>query len=56
MRLRLPVATRKRGGSTSPIPRRSKSVVNEVAAHFGSLDIIVNNAGISVRVAIDDPT
>jgi 3-oxoacyl-[acyl-carrier protein] reductase len=30
-------------------------VVNEVAAHFGGLDIIVNNAGISVRVAIDDP-
>ena len=31
-------------------------VVNEVAAHFGGLDIIVNNAGISVRVAIDDPS
>jgi 3-oxoacyl-[acyl-carrier protein] reductase len=30
-------------------------VVGEVAAHFGGLDIIVNNAGISVRVAIDDP-
>jgi 3-oxoacyl-[acyl-carrier protein] reductase len=30
------------------------TVVNDVAAHFGSLDIIVNNAGISVRVAIDD--
>ena len=30
-------------------------VVKEVAAHFGGLDIIVNNAGISVRVAIDDP-
>jgi 3-oxoacyl-[acyl-carrier protein] reductase len=30
------------------------SVVNEVAAHFGGLDIIVNNAGISVRLAIDD--
>lgn len=28
-------------------------VVNEIAGHFGSLDIIVNNAGISVRVAID---
>ena len=27
---------------------------NDVAAHFGGLDIIVNNAGISVRVAIDD--
>ena len=31
-----------------------KAVVNEVAAHFGGLDIVVNNAGISVRVAIDD--
>jgi 3-oxoacyl-[acyl-carrier protein] reductase len=30
-------------------------VVGEIAAHFGELDIIVNNAGISVRVAIDDP-
>lgn len=29
-------------------------VVSGVAAHFGSLDIVVNNAGISVRVAIDD--
>ena len=31
-----------------------KAVVNEIAAHFGGLDIVVNNAGISVRVAIDD--
>jgi 3-oxoacyl-[acyl-carrier protein] reductase len=30
------------------------TVVGEVAAHFGGLDIVVNNAGISVRVAIDD--
>jgi 3-oxoacyl-[acyl-carrier protein] reductase len=30
------------------------SVVDEIAKHFGGLDIIVNNAGISVRVAIDD--
>ena len=30
------------------------SVVNDVADHFGGLDIIINNAGISVRVAIDD--
>jgi 3-oxoacyl-[acyl-carrier protein] reductase len=30
-------------------------IVGDVAAHFGGLDIIVNNAGISVRVAIDDP-
>jgi 3-oxoacyl-[acyl-carrier protein] reductase len=33
-----------------------EKVVPEIAAHFGSLDIIVNNAGISVRVPIDDPT
>src|SRR5215207_4470407 len=31
-----------------------KSVVNDVAAHFGSLDIIVNNAGLSLRASIDD--
>jgi len=30
------------------------AVVNDCAAQFGGLDIIVNNAGISVRVAIDD--
>jgi 3-oxoacyl-[acyl-carrier protein] reductase len=30
------------------------AVVNAVAAHFGGLDIVVNNAGISVRVAVDD--
>src|SRR4029077_1377448 len=29
-------------------------VVGDIAAHFGGLDIIVNNAGISVRTAIDD--
>jgi 3-oxoacyl-[acyl-carrier protein] reductase len=29
-------------------------VMNEIGTHFGGLDIIVNNAGISVRVAIDD--
>lgn len=33
-----------------------KRVVGDVAAHFGGLDIIVNNAGISVRVPIDDET
>jgi 3-oxoacyl-[acyl-carrier protein] reductase len=30
------------------------TVVNEVAERFGGLDIVVNNAGISVRIAIDD--
>jgi 3-oxoacyl-[acyl-carrier protein] reductase len=29
-------------------------VGGHLAAHFGGLDIVVNNAGISVRVAIDD--
>src|SRR5829696_6795312 len=33
-------------------PERIKTVINDIAAHFGGLDIIVNNAGISVRVAI----
>jgi len=31
------------------------AVVNDIAARFGGLDIIVNNAGMSVRVAVDDP-
>jgi len=31
-----------------------KAVVGDIAGHFGSLDIVINNAGISVRVAIDD--
>lgn len=35
-------------------PQDIIKVVNDVAAHFGSLDIVVNNAGISVRVPIDD--
>jgi 3-oxoacyl-[acyl-carrier protein] reductase len=30
------------------------AVVNDVARHFGGLDIVINNAGISVRAAIDD--
>jgi 3-oxoacyl-[acyl-carrier protein] reductase len=30
------------------------AVVNGIAGHFGGLDIVVNNAGISLRVAIDD--
>jgi 3-oxoacyl-[acyl-carrier protein] reductase len=32
-----------------------ETVVGDIAAQLGALDIIVNNAGISVRVAIDDP-
>lgn len=31
-----------------------ETVVNEVATLFGGLDVVINNAGISVRVAIDD--
>jgi 3-oxoacyl-[acyl-carrier protein] reductase len=34
-------------------PDNIKAVVNEIAAHFGGLDIIVNNAGISVATPID---
>jgi len=30
------------------------AIVKDIAAHFGGLDIVVNNAGISVRIAIDD--
>jgi len=32
-----------------------KSALQEIAVHFGGLDIVINNAGISVRAAIDDP-
>ena len=35
-------------------PQDIIKVVNDVAAHFGSLDIVINNAGISVRMPIDD--
>src|SRR5437868_15096600 len=28
-------------------------VVGDIAEHFGGLDVVVNNAGISVRMAID---
>jgi 3-oxoacyl-[acyl-carrier protein] reductase len=35
-------------------PGDIRAVVDDVAAHFGGLDIVVNNAGISVRLAIDD--
>ncbi len=30
------------------------TVVNGIAAHFNGLDIVVNNAGLSLRIAIDD--
>jgi 3-oxoacyl-[acyl-carrier protein] reductase len=30
------------------------AVINDIARHFGGLDTIVNNAGISLRVAIDE--
>lgn len=36
-------------------PSEIKRVVDAVAAQFGGLDAVVNNAGISVRVPIDDP-
>ena len=32
------------------------AVIDDVAAHFGGLDIVINNAGISVRAAINDDT
>ncbi len=35
-------------------PNDIRAVVDDIAAHFGGLDIVVNNAGISVRLAIDD--
>jgi 3-oxoacyl-[acyl-carrier protein] reductase len=35
-------------------PQDIIKVVNDVAAHFGSLDIVINNAGMSVRMPIDD--
>ncbi len=31
------------------------TVIDDIAKQLGGLDIIVNNAGISIRVAIDDP-
>src|SRR5437660_3137177 len=34
-------------------PKAIVSVINDIAAHFGSLDIIINNAGLSLRAAID---
>jgi 3-oxoacyl-[acyl-carrier protein] reductase len=35
-------------------PQDIIQVVNDAAAHFGSLDIVINNAGISMRMPIDD--
>jgi 3-oxoacyl-[acyl-carrier protein] reductase len=34
-------------------PKAIVSVIDDIAAHFGSLDIIINNAGLSLRAAID---
>jgi len=31
------------------------TIVSAIADHFGGLDIVINNAGVSVRAAIDDP-
>ena len=36
-------------------PEFIKTAVTDIAAHFGGLDILINNAGISTRAAIDDP-
>jgi 3-oxoacyl-[acyl-carrier protein] reductase len=35
-------------------PGDIRAVVDDSAGHFGGLDVVVNNAGISVRLAIDD--
>jgi 3-oxoacyl-[acyl-carrier protein] reductase len=35
-------------------PDLIKIVIEDIAAHFGGLDIVVNNAGMSVHAAIDD--
>jgi 3-oxoacyl-[acyl-carrier protein] reductase len=35
-------------------PQDITKVVGDVARHFGSLDIVINNAGMSVRMPIDD--
>ncbi|MBV8697933.1 SDR family NAD(P)-dependent oxidoreductase [Bradyrhizobium sp.] len=36
-------------------PEFINMAVKDIAEHFGGLDILINNAGISVRAAIDDP-
>lgn len=36
--------------------RAIEFAIPDIATHFGGLDVIVNNAGISVSVPIDDPT
>ena len=43
-------ARQRHGCSMSPNRDDITTVVGDVAAHFGSLDIVINNAGISVRV------
>lgn len=35
-------------------PARIKTVIDDAAAHFGGLDILINNAGISQHTLIDD--
>jgi 3-oxoacyl-[acyl-carrier protein] reductase len=35
-------------------PSDIRAATDDIAGHFGGLDIVVNNAGISVRLAIDD--
>jgi 3-oxoacyl-[acyl-carrier protein] reductase len=35
-------------------PDRIRTVIDDIATHFGGLDIIVNNAGISIVTAIDE--
>jgi 3-oxoacyl-[acyl-carrier protein] reductase len=36
-------------------PEFIKVALQDIAEHFGGLDIVINNAGISVRADIDDP-
>ncbi|MEV0633074.1 SDR family NAD(P)-dependent oxidoreductase [Nonomuraea wenchangensis] len=35
--------------------RQAPTLIDDVVAHFGGLDILVNNAAISVNAAVDDP-